>query len=400
MKRNMCPIRSTMAPPRAVYVHIPFCASKCPYCDFNTYVVSGQPVDAYLDALEREMEQAVDRMPPGRIATIFIGGGTPTILSPAQLAKLLSALQRSFADREPDFEFTVEANPGTVDAEKLCVLREGGVNRISFGAQSFDDRLLVAIGRDHQADDVFRAVETAKQAGFVNISIDLMFGLPRQTVADLNRTLDAALSLGLPHVSAYSLKIEENTPFSALRAQNRLPLPDEDEEADMYALVIDRMRAAGYVHYEVSNFAKPGFECRHNLTYWRNLPYYGLGAGAHGYVGGRRYANVRGVRAYIEAVSQGLPEAEASEVTETEEMENFMILGLRLLEEGVSSDVFRTEYGCSPESVFGGPIRRLLAKGWLERTEKGYRLTRDGLMFGNEVFAAFVGEAVAKEARP
>jgi len=378
-------------PPRALYIHIPFCASKCPYCDFNSYVAEGQPVDRYLDALEREMELTARQFPPAPLMSVFVGGGTPTILSPKQLRRLMEAVRRHFP-LEREAEITVEANPGCTDPAKLEALREGGANRISFGAQSFDDGLLAAIGRDHTAGDVAASVREARRAGFGNISIDLMFGLPGQTLRQLADSVEKALELDLPHYSMYSLKIEENTPFYQLYRRGELRLPDEDTEADMYEHLRRRLTEAGYVHYEISNFARHGFESRHNLTYWRNEPYYGVGAGAHGYVKGVRHVNVRGVEAYIEAASRGLPRRSESRVGAREAMEDFMMVGLRMLA-GVRSADFAAQFGgLRLEDVFGGTLARLAEQGLLEPVgaEEGYRLTERGLMLGNVAFGAFV----------
>ena len=382
--------RKGHAAPKAVYIHIPFCTNKCHYCDFNSYVVRGQPVDEYLEALEREMELTVRKAPARGIETVFVGGGTPTVLTPEQMRRFLLLVDTYFGDRADGFEFTMEANPGTTDPEKLRAMREGGVNRISFGAQTFDNGLLAAIGRVHHADDIYRSVESARNAGFANISIDLMIGLPRQTLDTLERTLDEALALALTHYSVYSLKIEENTLFHKLYERNELPLPDEEEELAMYLRVVERMREAGYGHYEISNFARPGFECRHNTAYWRNESYYGLGAGAHGYVYGLRHVNVKGIREYIEATRSGLPVLESFEVTPEESMEDFMMVGLRLLN-GVKDDDFRARYGIGMYDKFGGQIARLVERGLLIADESGCRLSERGVLLGNEVFAEFIG---------
>lgn len=377
--------------PRAVYIHIPFCTNKCHYCDFNSYVLKGQPVMDYLKALEQEMEHTVQQHPPGVIDSIFVGGGTPTVLTPEQMEYFLASVRRAFPQWSPDIEFTMEANPGTTDADKLQVMREGGVNRISFGVQSFNNDLLTGIGRIHNTDDVYRSIDNAKRAGFANMSIDLMFGLPNQMVEMVEHSVEKALELDLPHLSIYSLKVEENTLFHAMYHRNELPLPSEEEELDMYMLIMDRMKAAGYEQYEISNFARPGYASRHNTTYWRNEDYYGLGAGAHGYVGRQRHLNIKGVTPYNDACKQGLPRLDSFQIEKSEAMEDFMMVGLRMLE-GVSIERFSEQFdGELLDKVFAQPIKRLLKKGLLEPTEAGYRLTEQGLLFGNDVFAAFVG---------
>ncbi len=379
--------------PRAIYLHIPFCTNICHYCDFNTYVVRGQPVDDYLLALEREMANTVERYPPDRIDSIFIGGGTPTVLEPDQLERLLEAIQRYFPVWSEQIEFTVEANPGTTQLEKLKVMKAGGVNRLSFGAQTFRPDLLRRIGRIHNAEDIVRSVEDARAVGFDNLSLDLMFGLPDQRIADLEQTLLRTVSLSPSHISLYSLQIEEGTPFHTLHHQGKLPLPSEDEELAMYKLAQEFLSKAGYKQYEVSNFAQPGRESRHNLTYWHNGAYYGFGAGAHGYIHGIRYANVKGIKEYIKCSNRGMrPVGEERAVTDEESMEDFLILGLRLLE-GVSKERFFHRYRRSLDEVFGHVIKSLESRGLLLADEARIKLTSQGLLFGNEVFAAFIGEA-------
>lgn len=384
---------SLMHAPRALYIHIPFCTNKCHYCDFTSYVLKGQPVDQYLDALEQEMRRTTAELPPQRIDTVFVGGGTPTVLTPPQMERFLASVRNCFPLAE-NIEFTMEANPGTTDIEKLAAMKEGGVNRISFGVQSFDNGLLERIGRIHNVDDVYRSLENARAVGFANLSIDLMFGLPGQTLRHLAESVDRALELDLPHYSLYSLKVEENTLFHKLYERNELPLPSEDEEFNMFLLLMDRLKASGYKHYEISNFARPGFEGRHNSTYWRNEPYYGLGAGAHGYARRTRHVNLKGINPYIEAAAARLPRLDEAEVSEAEAMEDFMMVGLRLLE-GVRVSSFAAQFGGqSLEDKFGSVIAKLLDDGLLERLREEddtiYRLTDQGVLLGNEVFGAFI----------
>lgn len=383
-----------MQSPRALYIHIPFCTNKCHYCDFTSYVLKGQPVDQYLDALEMEMQRTVAEWPPIEIDTVFVGGGTPTVLTPPQMERFLKAVRKYFP-LAPDVEFTMEANPGTTDIDKLTAMKEGGVNRISFGVQSFDNSLLERIGRIHNVEDVYRSIENARKVGFSNLSIDLMFGLPGQTVELLRDSVNRAMELGLPHYSIYSLKVEENTLFHKLYERNELPLPPEEEEFNMFILLMDMLKSNGYAHYEISNFAKPGYESRHNSTYWRNEPYYGLGAGAHGYVNRMRHVNLKGITPYIEAAASKLPRLEQFEVPEAEAMEDLMMVGLRLLE-GVPASRFSKQFsGQTLEGKFGGIIEKLMNDGLLEAesTEDDtiYRLTDKGVLLGNEVFGAFIG---------
>lgn len=383
---------SQQSSPQAVYIHIPFCTNKCFYCDFNSYVLKDQPVMDYLHALDREMELTVRETPPGTIRSIFVGGGTPTVLKPDEMEYFLSSVKRHFPDWADDIEFSMEANPGTTDLEKLSVMKAGGVNRVSFGVQAFQNDLLTGIGRIHNTDDVYRSLENARLAGISNMSIDLMFGLPNQTVEMLNESIDRALELELPHYSIYSLKVEENTLFHTLFQRNQLPLPNEEDELNMYLLLMSRMKAAGYTQYEISNFAKPGFESRHNTTYWRNEDYYGLGAGAHGYIGGQRHMNIKGVSPFVEAAKTRLPRLEQFQVSREEAMEDFVMVGLRLLD-GIRSSDFVDQFGVSLESIFEVQLQKMLDAGLLEShsDQGGYRLSERGILLGNEVFAEFVG---------
>lgn len=380
----------TGRPPEAVYIHIPFCTNKCFYCDFNSYVLKDQPVMDYLHALDREMELTVQNTPPGVIKTIFVGGGTPTVLKPDEMAYFLSSVRKHFPHWDKDIEFSMEANPGTTDVEKLTVMKEGGVNRVSFGVQAFQNELLTGIGRIHNVDDVYRSLDNARAVGLHNLSVDLMFGLPNQSVDMLAESIRKALELDLPHYSIYSLKVEENTLFHTLFNKNKLPLPNEEDELQMYLLLMSSMKEAGYNQYEISNFAKPGMESRHNITYWRNEDYYGLGAGAHGYVGRKRHINVKGVNPYVEATRKGLPRLDAYPISEAEAMEDFMMVGLRM-HEGVSNKAFQAQFGRSIEDVFAKSLHKMLHAGLLEQEEGTYRLSQQGILFGNDVFAEFVG---------
>lgn len=377
-------------PPEAVYIHIPFCTNKCFYCDFNSYVLKDQPVMDYLRALDREMELTVKHTPPGVIKTIFVGGGTPTVLKPDEMAYFLKSVRTHFPQWDENIEFSMEANPGTTDKDKLAVMKEGGVNRVSFGVQAFQNELLSGIGRIHNVDDVYRSLENARSAGLHNLSVDLMFGLPNQTVDMLRESIGKALELDLPHYSIYSLKVEENTLFHTLFNKNKLPLPSEEDELEMYLLLMSTMEAAGYGQYEISNFAKPGMESRHNITYWRNEDYYGLGAGAHGYVKRQRHMNIKGVNPYIEASHSGLPRLDTFQISAQEAMEDFMMVGLRM-REGVSDQSFRAQFGKSLQDVFAGSLKKMLAAGLIEQDGDTYRLSKQGILFGNDVFGEFVG---------
>jgi putative oxygen-independent coproporphyrinogen III oxidase len=372
---------------KASYIHIPFCHHICHYCDFNKVFMKGQPVDEYLQALEKEMSLSLNKQV---METVFVGGGTPTALNEKQLDKLVSAINIQL-NIDTKTEYTFEANPGDLSKEKLAILKDAGVNRLSFGVQTFNDELLQKIGRSHRAKDVFESIENAKTAGFDNISIDLIYSLPGQTKQDFVESIQTALGLGLVHYSGYSLIIEPKTVFYNLLQKGKLPLPGEDAEAEMYETLMEQMENGGLKQYEISNFAIPGFESRHNLTYWNNEEYYGFGAGAHGYVDGIRQSNFGPLKKYMEPLSKGkLPIMDAHKVTLEEKMEEEMFLGLRKTE-GVSIRHFEEKFGQNPLNLFGGQIKDWSAKGLLKSDGDQISLTRQGRLLGNEVFQSFIG---------
>ncbi|RJS59746.1 radical SAM family heme chaperone HemW [Bacillus sp. PK3_68] len=374
---------------RSAYIHIPFCQQICHYCDFNKVFLKNQPVDDYIRALADEMKMTMEQAPSDQLDTIFVGGGTPTALNAAQLDKLCQAIRDylPFANGE----FTFEANPGDLTAEKLRMLRSYGVNRLSLGVQSFNDELLRAIGRTHSSSDVFATIEDARASGFDNISIDLIYALPNQTLADFRDTLKQALSLQLPHYSGYSLIIEPKTVFYNLMRKDALPLPKVETEAAMYELLEEEMAASGLQQYEISNFARPGFESLHNLVYWNNEQYYGFGAGAHAYINGVRRSNHGPLKKYMTPIQEGqLPLLHESKLTEKEKMEEEMFLGLRKIA-GVSVSHFENKFGISPFSLFKKPIEEMIGRELLVVEDNEFlRLTAQGKLLGNEVFQAFL----------
>lgn len=377
------------AHPTALYVHIPFCRSRCFYCDFTTWVAPKPEVEAYVHWLQRELALR-GRETEVPLQSVFFGGGTPTYLSATQLDAIFRALHEHFTV-DPAAEITVEANPGTVTPDKLQVLRQAGVNRLSFGAQTMDDNLLMAIGRTHDADTAVRSVEMARAHGFERINLDLMFGLPDQNLASVERAVRACVDLGIDHVSAYWLKVEEGTPFARWEAEGLLPLPGEDAEGEMYEAVRNLLSDAGLQQYEVSNFARPGEASRHNLVYWHNQPYIAAGVGAHGYVHGERYENVTSLSDYARHLAgDTLPEADRFVVSAEESAENAMMLGLRL-REGVSIQAFTERYGIPPTDVFDAQIQRLTQKGLLVETGDRIQLTERAWPIANVVFEPFVG---------
>jgi len=373
----------------SAYIHIPFCEHICYYCDFNKVFIEGQPVDEYIDMLIREMQLTRQLYPADKMETIYIGGGTPTALSVEQLDKLLLGVRRElpFDDRN---EFTVEANPGDLTLEKLRVLQHYGVNRLSMGVQSFDDRVLKKIGRRHSSQDVFDTMKVIESSGLTNVSIDLIYALPNQSLASFEDTLTKALALDLPHYSLYSLILENKTMFYNWMRQGRLRLPGEDTESDMFDMAIDRMVQAGKHHYEISNFADEGKESRHNLVYWDNEHYYGLGAGASGYLGQKRYKNHGPIQHYLEPLRHHrLPVVSEESLSLTNQMEEEMFLGLRKAA-GVSSLRFQQKFGRALTEVYGDVLNDLMARQLLAEKDGSYFLTKQGLHLGNDVFERFL----------
>ncbi|MGE7951793.1 radical SAM family heme chaperone HemW [Lysinibacillus xylanilyticus] len=378
---------------RGVYIHIPFCHQICNYCDFNKFYFKNQPVDEYIEALGKEMELATKKYPESfkQIETIFLGGGTPTALSPQQLVKLLELI-RTYIPMSSVTEFTSEANPDELSEAKMRALFDGGVNRLSMGVQSFDQELLKKIGRTHSNKHVYETIALAKKVGFRNISLDLMYGLPGQTMAQWKDTLEKAFALDLPHFSAYSLIVEPKTIFYNQYTKGKLHLPTEDLEADMYDVLMNQMEAHGLQQYEISNFAQAGFSSKHNKIYWENDEYAGFGAGAHGYLAGVRYSNHGPLKKYMETVNAGeLPIVYEHVVTENEKREEQMFLGLRKIE-GITHTIYEEKFKESMHVRYRHVIEKLVSEGLLEDDSKGIRLTRKGRFVGNEVFQQFLLE--------
>lgn len=374
----------------SLYLHIPFCHTRCHYCDFNTYAGILPLREPYVQALLKEIAQAgsLARLSDGgtrRAPTIFFGGGTPSLLQAEQVARLLAGCRLAFAVDE-DAEITLEANPGTLDLPHLQELRATGITRLSLGAQSFDAGLLQALGRIHSPQEICQAVHLARQAGFRSLNLDCMFGLPDQSMQHWQQTLDQALRLSPEHLSLYSLIIEEGTPFFTWVHEGQITPGDEDLCADMYEYARERLQAEGYEHYEISNWARAGHQCQHNLTYWWNLPYIGLGAGAHSFFAGTRFSATREPLEYIRQLARGQrPLAERTEVSRQEEMTETAFLGLRLLS-GLHLPTFAQRFGESLSDFVGQRLSRVEEAGLLTRTPDWLRLSERGLLLGNEVF--------------
>lgn len=375
---------------RGVYIHIPFCHQICNYCDFNKVFFHNQPVDEYIEAVGKEIAMAVNNMPEQfeNIETIYLGGGTPTALSPNQIRRLLELIAKHL--NIDVIEFTAEANPDELTIEKLKALKNGGVNRLSLGVQSFDQQLLQKLGRTHTNDDVYKAIDNAIAVGFQNINIDLMYGLPGQSIELWEDTLEKALLLNLPHYSAYSLIVEPKTIFYIQFSKGMLHLPPEEQEAKMYDLLMERMEDSGLSQYEISNFAKEGFQSLHNKIYWDNDEYAGFGAGAHGYMNGIRYSNYGPIKKYLQSIHMGqLPILHRHQVSINEKCEEEMFLGLRK-NEGVSYQQFEKKIGFSLNEKYGEIISKLMDDGLVMEEEGRVKLTRKGRFLGNEVFQQFL----------
>ena len=374
------------AKPSSAYVHIPFCTQICYYCDFSKVFIKNQPVDAYLEHLIQETRS----YEIGKLRTLYIGGGTPTALSAQQLAYLLTELPKVMDLSEVE-EFTIEANPGDLDPDKIAVLKESQVNRVSLGVQTFDNKMLKKIGRSHQEQDIYDNIRHLKQAGFDNISIDLIYALPGQTMDQVKENVAKAIDLDIPHMSLYSLILENHTVFMNRMRRGKLPLPKEELEAEMFEYIIEELEKAGFEHYEISNFSKPGFESRHNLVYWDNAEYYGLGAGASGYVDGIRYKNHGPIRHYLEAVEAGKARITEEHLELEEKMEEELFLGLRK-KTGVSKARFEEKFGISFDQRYGQVVASLTEQGLLVPDDKQVRMTKRGLFLGDTVAEKFILE--------
>ena len=372
--------------PTSAYVHIPFCTQICYYCDFSKVFIKNQPVDSYLEHLIEEY----DSYDIQKLRTLYIGGGTPTALSAPQLAFLLEKLTDKL-DLSYLEELTIEANPGDLDEEKIAVLKDSPVNRVSLGVQTFNDRMLKQIGRSHSEKDIYENIANLKKAGFDNISIDLIYALPKQTMDDVKTNVAKAIALDIPHMSLYSLILENHTVFMNRMRRGKLPLPKEDLEAEMFEYIIAELEKAGFEHYEISNFSKPGFESRHNLMYWDNAEYYGIGAGASGYVDGVRYKNHGPIRHYLQAVEAGNARVQEEVLTLKEKMEEEMFLGLRK-KSGVSKKRFEEKFGLSFEDQYGAVVSELTEQGLLVPDKDIVRMTKKGLFLGDTVAEKFILE--------
>jgi oxygen-independent coproporphyrinogen-3 oxidase len=406
----------------SIYLHIPFCKHRCAYCDFNTYAGQEDSIPAYVDALINEInfvgQQTTQLSNYQTIHTVFFGGGTPSLLSAPQFDSILRVLRAAFTFTA-DAEVSIEANPGTISPQKLDDIRKAGINRISFGVQSANTEELRMLERIHDFFTVIEAVSTARKAGFDNLNLDLIYGLPEQTLKSWQTTLHRIVDLHPEHISAYALTLEHGTPFGRWSSKGLLPLPDPDLAAEMYEYAEEFLESNGYVHYEISNWAKnverltfnaqPSFACRHNLQYWHSLPYLAFGAGAHGYAHGYRYSNALRIKTYIDRLTNiedrisniefPLSPATVNQHKQTlkDDMSEYMLNNLRLTHAGVAESDFRLRFGCGLLDVYPKEIEELIHLGLLEsktsevsEISEVYRLTKRGRLLGNQVFMRFV----------
>ena len=382
-------INQTHPKSTSAYIHIPFCEHICYYCDFNKVFLEGQPVDEYIQSLLTEIRLTLEKHPTKVSETIYIGGGTPTSLTAKQLDVLLTGIHR-YLPTHTTKEFTVEANPGDLTAEKLDVFKAHGVNRLSMGVQTFDDRLLKKIGRKHSVQDVYDTIKLLEKKKFDNVSIDLIYALPGQTLESFRDTLTKALAFDLPHYSMYSLILENKTMFMNWVRQGRLELPTQEAETQMFEEAIIAMAQSGHHQYEISNFAKKGKESMHNLVYWDNEHYYGFGAGASGYLNQKRYKNYGPIQHYMKPLKeQRLPIFEAEEISRANQIEEEMFLGLRKIE-GVSLRRFEEKFNQKLTTVYQSVIDELQQQQLAVLEEDYFRLTPKGLFIGNDVFEKFL----------
>jgi len=364
---------------KGLYIHIPFCVQKCKYCDFASYVGQESRIDEYLHRLQCEMQQYKD----AKIDTVFIGGGTPSVLGAERISQLMQGIKNNFS-LAPNCEITMESNPGTLDEKKIHSMLENGINRVSVGVQSFNDAELEAIGRIHNAELAYNSICLLKSYGFTNINLDLMTALPFQTMDSLKNSLKTAVSLPITHISAYSLIIEDNTPLEREYSQGKLILPTEDEDRNMYKFAVEYLRENGFVRYEISNFAKWGFECRHNIKYWSCDEYIGIGAAAHSYIGAKRYSNPTGLLDYI---SGGKDEEVVLEPND--KISEFMMMGLRM-DRGINCSEFKKRFGVRIEEIFSKQIEKFISLGLMKQCGDNYSLTDMGIDISNSILCEFM----------
>ena len=365
---------------KGLYIHIPFCIKKCRYCDFTSFADQADCFDAYTEAVINEMKEYGGES----IDTVFIGGGTPTVLSSAQLERIIKAVFERF-NVSGDYEFTVEANPGTLDDEKIKMLLSGGVNRMSIGVQSFNDDDLKALGRIHSAKTAYNTICRLYELGFLNINADIMTALPSQTEEGLLKTVEYLLELPLTHISAYSLIIEDGTPIAEDYKNGLLTLPDEDSDRNMYAALVKMLAKNGFERYEISNFAKDGFECRHNIKYWQCNEYIGLGAAAHSYIKSERFSNTPDLAKYLKGEYGRTGET----LTEADKISEFIFMGLRM-RCGISEKEFKRRFNIGFCEAYKKQLEKFIGGGFMKKENGFYRFTAKGADVSNSILCEFI----------
>lgn len=372
-----------------LYLHIPFCIQKCKYCDFISSRQNNETIDLYIEALKKEVNMYSNRLSSYSVETIFIGGGTPSILDIKKIDGIVREIFRNF-DVSKNVEFTIESNPGTLTKDKLRKYNDIGINRLSIGLQSYNNDILKEIGRMHTEEDFIHNYNAARDVGFNNINIDLIYGLPSQTLEDWENTLNEVIKINPEHVSAYSLKIEEGTAFKKLLDENKLSLPGDEEDRKMHNLAINLLGQHGIIQYEISNFSKKENKCKHNLIYWNNEEYLGLGVSAHSYMNSCRYSNTEDINEYIGFIDENkLPVVNEEHKDKRDEIVETIFLALRL-NKGVDLDMFRNRFDISIYDMYGEKIKRLVNLNLLHEEKGHIRLTRYGMDVSNRVFIEFL----------
>lgn len=368
-----------------IYIHIPFCQSKCYYCDFISFANSNKEIQHYVNYLIKEIKMYKNLLKDYSIKTIFIGGGTPSYLKPKYIYNILNYIYKNFNGKGVT-EITIEANPGTLDDEKLKIYKEAGINRISLGVQSLDDRLLESIGRTHTSKDFYKSFEKIRKIGFNNVNVDLIFGLPNQTLEDCEKSLREMVKLDLEHISYYSLILEENTLLEKWHKEGKIILPDEELEREMYYLGKDILKNNGYKHYEISNFAKEGYESQHNLFYWQLKPYIGFGLSSHSNLNNKRFWNYSKLKDYYYTIDNGkFPIAGNEYINREMEIAEYLIMGLRLID-GIDKNDFSSRFNTNVENIYENVLIKHKENGLLDIDEKNIRFTTKGLDLSNKVY--------------
>lgn len=374
-----------------IYIHIPFCKSKCLYCDFNSFAQKDDCIDKYINAVKQEIEKYAQENKNVLVKTIYIGGGTPSYIKEKYIKEIIQTLKSNF-EINPNAEITIEVNPGTVNKRKLNCYYEAGINRLSIGLQSTNDKLLKLIGRVHDFEDFLETVKLANTVGFTNINADCMIGLPNQTIYDVEETLNVLINLRLTHISVYSLIVEPGTPLEKKIESGELKLPDEEIERYMYWFTKRKLEENGYLHYEISNFAKPLFRAKHNLDCWSQKEYKGFGVSASSYENGVRYTNIPSIEKYIENIENG--KFSKNYIVEEKQdreamMKEYMLLGLRKIT-GVNITEFRRKFGTTPLYKYNKELTKLVREGLIEANEYSIRVSKKGLDLANLVWEEFV----------